>query len=93
VSNPNCCGEVIKNSANNLEFYYCRGCKQEVEYTKLNSSIEKWFGPKIATQADVLKDELSMLPLELPEDIFFTIRSHITTSEQMELFFRDKIYD
>jgi hypothetical protein len=25
-----CCGEVVKNSVNGKEFYYCRGCKKEV---------------------------------------------------------------
>lgn len=25
-----CCGEVIKNTALGKDFYYCRGCKQEL---------------------------------------------------------------
>lgn len=28
---PKCCGEVITNTVNNKEFYYCRGCKKEVD--------------------------------------------------------------
>lgn len=28
---PNCCGEVIKNQAGGIEFFYCRGCKKEVD--------------------------------------------------------------
>lgn len=27
---PSCCGEVVKNSANGQDFWYCRGCKNEI---------------------------------------------------------------
>lgn len=30
MNKPNCCGEVIENTAMGKAFFYCRGCKSEV---------------------------------------------------------------
>lgn len=32
---PVCCGEVVLNNVNGKDFWYCRGCKQEVYLTHL----------------------------------------------------------
>jgi len=31
---PTCCGEVVEGSANHQSYWYCRGCKQEVNTTE-----------------------------------------------------------
>lgn len=35
---PPCCGEVVENTANGKEFFYCRGCKQEVTWPVLEDA-------------------------------------------------------
>jgi hypothetical protein len=53
MSIPKCCGEVVKNSANGKEFFYCRQCKKEVAEQKDgivflgpgDPKLDQWFDP------------------------------------------------
>lgn len=57
---PKCCGEVVKNQVYGDEFYFCRGCKKEVDTYEI-SNIS--FGEVTAYQPFVINPALSTLRL------------------------------